>query len=99
MKATISWVVVILVGVIVLAGYFVPLDPLQQARYLIIDIAITLAGVATLIGVANLLSVHGTRVREEKPDWFNSVILIGAFAGTLIFGLVLSLPIPFFFAW
>ena len=66
MKATISWVVVILVGVIVLAGYFVPLDPLQQARYLIIDIAITLAGVATLIGVANLLSVHGAKYGKKN---------------------------------
>ncbi len=96
MKATLSWIVVILVGFIVLAGYFLPLSPLQQVRYLIIDIAITLAGIATIVGVVNLLSVHSVRVRDEKPDWFNSVILIVAFAGTLIFGLVFKPSHPIF---
>jgi len=95
-RATLSWVVVILTGVVILGGYFLPITPLQQVRFILIDIAITLAGVATLVGVVNLLSVHSARVRDEKPDWFNSVVLVVAFAGVFIFGLVFKPSHPVF---
>lgn len=96
MKLKLSWVIVILVAVVILAGYFLPISQLQLARYLLVDWAVTLAGVATLVGVVNLLGVHGARIRDEKKDWFNSLVLIAAFLGTFVFGLVFRPSHPIF---
>ena len=96
MKRILPWAIVILSGIIILAGYFVASPPFQQVRSILLDIAITLAGIATLVGVINLITVHSQKVRDEKPDWFNSVVLIVAFGGTTVFGLLFKPSHPIF---
>ncbi len=96
MRLALSWSVVIIISLAILAGYFVPYPPLQAIRYLLIDWAITLAGVATIIGVINLVIVHAAKVREEKPDWFNSMVLLMAFGATFIFGMIFKPSHPAF---
>lgn len=96
MKRILPWAIVILSGIIILAGYFVASPPFQQVRSILLDIVITLAGIATLVGVINLITVHSQKVRDEKPDWFNSVVLIVAFGGTTVFGLLFKPSHPIF---
>ncbi len=81
-------VLAIAAGLIVLVGYFVPaVAPIQS---IVLNWSIILAGVATLVGVFNLVLVHGNKVAQrEKGRVYSAILLICLFA-TLIFGLVLG---------
>jgi hypothetical protein len=84
----VALVLAILTGVIVLFGYFVPaLTPVQT---LLLNWAIILAGMAALVGVFNLILVHGTKISQrEKGSVYSAILLICLFAAFL-FGLVLG---------
>ena len=95
MKAPFATAVAIAVGLIVLAGYFLRpvLDPLLTV---LLQWAIVLAGVATLVGIVNLLSVHWKKIRTRKKGAIYSVVAILAFLVTILAGIVLSPTDPQF---
>ena len=98
MKITLTHILVAVVGLILLAGYFVQNPALDSIRGWLLSWIITLAGVAGVIGIINLLSVHAGRVRSERRDWGNSLILLIAFTGVFIAGVILKPAHPFFTA-
>lgn len=69
-------------GLIVLIGYFYPVEPLLQLRLLLTDWAIILAGMAVLIGLYNLVTVHMEKVRGGGTN--------AAYAGVLLLSLILT---------
>jgi hypothetical protein len=80
--------IAIVAGLIVLIGYFVP--ALAGVQDVLLNWAIILAGVAALVGVFNLISVHGDKVRRrEKGSIYSAILLISLFA-SFIFGLALG---------
>ena len=62
MKAPIATAIAIATGLIVLVGYFIPLPVLQNIRAILLSWGVTLAGVAALIGIINLVITHWRRV-------------------------------------
>ncbi len=84
----IALILAILTGLIVLVGYFIPaLAPIQE---MLLTWAIILAGTATLIGVFNLILVHGNKItKREKGSIYSALLLICLF-GTFVFGLALG---------
>jgi hypothetical protein len=73
-------------GVIVLLGYFIPAVPvLNFLRFTLLHWAVILAGVAVLVGVGNLFSVHLQKIRERRPGSVNSVILLFFMLITMLF--------------
>jgi hypothetical protein len=87
-KSSFQWIVLLLVAALVLAGYILPVPAVLGLRTILLDWAITLAGVAGLIGIANLLSVHSLRIRDEKPGWFNSLVVIVGFSAAFVLGML-----------
>lgn len=87
MKGIISTSVAILVGLIVLVGYFFQIPILYDLRTLILDWAVTLAAIMVFIGVLNLLSVNNSRIQNKHKSGFYSLVLIISLLVTLIFGL------------
>lgn len=88
MRDPVAAAIAIAVGLIILIGYFVPLGVLTNLRTYLLDWAIGLAGVASLVAIINLLMVHGRKVKDRRePDRF-SILLIIAFAATFIVGVV-----------
>ena len=80
--------IAIAAGLIVLVSYFVPALAMVQSALL--NWAIILAGMAALVGVFNLISVHGDKVRRrEKGNIYSAVLLVSLFA-SFIFGLALG---------
>jgi len=80
--------IAIAAGLIVLVSYFVP--ALAMVQYALLNWAIILAGMAALVGVFNLISVHGDKVRRrEKGNIYSAVLLVCLFA-SFIFGLALG---------
>ncbi len=78
----------VLTGFVVLIGYFIPmLAPLQSV---LLGWAIILAGAAALVGVFNLILVHGNKItRRETGSIYSAILLICLFA-TFVFGLALG---------
>lgn len=81
-------------GLIVLLGYFLPIQPLLQMRLILTDWAIVIAGFAVLIGVFNLISVHMEKVRSRQKGSLYGVLLILSLIITFGFGLLLGPEAP-----
>jgi hypothetical protein len=74
-------IIAVSVGVVVLAGYFIPL--LSGVRELLLQWAVILAAFALLVGVANLLMVHLKKMGKVKKGGIYSLVLWVAFFITL----------------
>lgn len=77
-------------GLIVLLGYFLPVQPLLQMRLILTDWAIVIAGFAVLIGVFNLISVHMEKVRSRQKGSLYGGLLIISLIFTFGLGLLLG---------
>ncbi len=80
--------IAIAVGLLVLAGYFIP--ALAGLQALLLDWAMILAGAAALVGVFNLISVHGEKIRKRETGSVYSALLILSLFAAFIFGLLLG---------
>jgi len=90
MRAPLATAVAIAIGLVVLVGYFVP--GLAMIRSAILGVGVILVGVATLVGVLNLIAVHWRKVRSTTNRDFYSPFLILAFIITLVAGFVMGGP-------
>lgn len=72
-------------GLIVLLGYFYPVEPLLGLRLQLTNWALIIAGMAILVGIVNLVSVQMEKIRSRQKG--------AAYGGVL----VLSLIVTFFF--
>jgi hypothetical protein len=85
---TVALILAILTGLVVLAGYFIPaLAPVQS---IILSWAIILAGTAAIVGVFNLVLVHGNKIAQREKGVAYSVILLICLFATFVFGLALG---------
>src|SRR5262249_31361270 len=75
-------------GFIVLLGYFFPAQ-LESLRFLLIDWAIIIAGIAVLVGIFNLIAVQMDKVRTRQKGSIYGVILIVSLLVTFVTGLLL----------
>jgi hypothetical protein len=91
MKSPLSVLVAILSGLLVLAGYFFPFPALIAIRTPMLDWAVTLAGIAGLVAIINLIvGVHLKRLREAGSKRFFSVVVIITFLIVAAFGFYLG---------
>ncbi len=84
----VALVLAIVTGIVVLVGYFIPaVTPFQK---IILSWAIILAGAAAIVGVFNLVLVHGNKVARREKGRVYSVILLVCLFATFVFGLVVG---------
>lgn len=83
----ITAVLAIASGLIVLLGYFFP-DQLSGLRGLLVDWAVVIAGMAVLVGIANLIFVQMERVRSRNKNGPYGALLIISLIITFGLGLV-----------
>lgn len=79
-------IIAITAGVLVLLGYFINVPAITNFRLLLMDWAVILAGVAALVGVGNLFSVHMQRVRQHVKGASYSLLLLVALLIALFLG-------------
>jgi hypothetical protein len=92
MKFPLSAIVAVLCGLVVLAAFFIPLAPLQQASNLLINWAVLLAASAVIVGIISLLRSHWQKMQLKKnPDRF-SILVFLVFIATLAAGFILGGP-------
>ena len=96
MKAPFATAVAIVTGLLVLAGYIVPIPILVSLRTYLLGWAVILVAVATLVGIINLFRVHWNKAtRSEGHDYYSIIFLI-AFLVTVAAGAVLGPTNPSF---
>jgi hypothetical protein len=96
MRAPLSTAIAIAVGLIILAGFFIPHPLLLQVRGILLGWGVILGGIATLVGIANLLWVHWNKLRSRRGRDYYSIFTLLAFFATLVAGLVLGPANPTF---
>src|SRR6266542_478208 len=69
-------------GLIVLFGYFYPIEPLLQLRFLLTNWAMIIAAMAVLIGIYNLVAVHMEKIRTRQKN--------AAYGGVLVLSLIIT---------
>ena len=84
MRTPVSTAIAILVGILVLLGYFIPVEPLLTVRATLLQWAVIVAGFALLAGVINLFQVHWSRVKTGQSGSFYSMTLILSLLLTLV---------------
>ncbi len=75
-------------GLIVLLGYFYPIEPLLQLRFLLTNWAMIIAAMAVLIGIYNLVAVHMEKIRTRQKNAAYGGVLVLSLIITFAFGLV-----------
>jgi hypothetical protein len=86
----IATAVAISVGLIILLGAFLPIPMLTLVRIELVQWAVILAGVAALVGIGNLFSVHFQKVRRREKGSIYSVTLLVAMLATLFVGVMVG---------
>jgi cytochrome bd-type quinol oxidase subunit 2 len=88
MRAPIATAIAISVAIILLLGSFLPIPLLQDVlQPYLLSCAVIVGGVASLIGIYNLLSVHIKKLGAPKAGNLYSLFLIIAFVATFAAGL------------
>lgn len=78
-------VIAIASGLIVLLGYFIPVEILLQTRLVLVQWAVILAAVAVLVGVLNLFGVHWQKIqRRQKGGVYSILLIVSLFASTVL---------------
>ena len=77
-------------GLIVLLGFFYPLDTLIQLRVMLTDWVVIVAAMAVLVGVVNLVLVHTDKIRRGEKNSIYGVLLIVSLLFTFVAGLLLG---------
>ena len=85
-KAPVSTVIAIVVGIIVLAGYFIP--SMDNLRLVLLRTGLVLAAVALLVGIINLATVHIKKMGKESENSGYSLILLISMLVTLVIGII-----------
>ena len=84
MKISVSAAIAIAFGGFVLAGYFIDIPILRLMREVFLLYASILFGIALLVGLANLFSVHWQKVSRGEKNGLYSGILLAAFVITIL---------------
>jgi hypothetical protein len=86
MKGILSAAIAMGIGALILLGYF--LSPLFSVRVILLQWAAILAGVAVLVGAANLFSVHFAKIRQQPTRAAYSILVIVFLLASFFFGVV-----------
>jgi peptidoglycan/LPS O-acetylase OafA/YrhL len=83
MKTLVPTSIAIAVGLLVLIGYFIPIESLQVMRNTLVQWAVILTAFALIAGVVNLLVVHWSKIRRRERGGLYSLVLIISLLATL----------------
>lgn len=85
-KAPVSAAIAIGVGIVILAGYFIP--SITDIRFILLRTGLVLSAVALIVGIVNLLSVHIGKMGSDNENSGYSLILVISLIITLIVGVI-----------
>ena len=89
LRSSLSVAIVISVGLIVLAGYFLEIPMLNTLQVVFLRWAALLGAVALIVGVFNLFNVHLRKINTgQKGSTYSLILILALVATVLIVGLL-----------
>jgi hypothetical protein len=89
---TLSTVVAMSVGLLVLADFFISADSIDALGLYLIRTASVVAAFALVLGMVNVLTVHLGKLYGREKGWGYSMVLLGALFFTLAVGFLTGGP-------
>ena len=89
---TLSTVVAMSVGLLVLADFFISADSIDALGLYLIRTASVVAAFALVLGMVNVLTVHLGKMYGREKGWGYSMVLLGALFFTLAVGFLTGGP-------
>jgi hypothetical protein len=87
MKNPVYPIIALIVGAVILLGYFWQFPLLIQVRSLFLEWASILVGIALLVGIINLFIVHWHKVIDARPkSIYSGLLLISLFLTIAVVG-------------
>ncbi len=74
-RSILSVGIAVVFGLLTLAGYFIPLKPLEDLGGSLLYVAVFLSSIALLVGVINLSRIHLRKAASGKPGGGYSLVL------------------------
>jgi len=87
LRRTLPTALAIAVGLFVLVSVFTSLPLLEDIGNYFVDMAVIIAAFALFLGLLNVLQVHARKIRDRRPGWVYSFVLILAMLIVLAVGL------------
>jgi len=85
MKSPISTAIAIATAIIVIIGVLFPASPFNMIKTILLDWVVSIAAVAALIAIFNLIQVHGKKLgKKEERDFYSLFFLLSFFIVFLI---------------
>jgi hypothetical protein len=89
---TLSTVVAMSVGLLVLADFFISADSIDALGLYLVRTASVVAAFALVLGMVNVLTVHLGKLYGREKGWGYSMVLLGALFFTLAVGFLTGGP-------
>ncbi len=86
MKYILPAAIAIGTGIVILLSYLIPVPDLLAARALLTDWAVTLAGLAVLLGVLNVVMANFRRMQSREKGWGYNLLTVLAAVAMLALG-------------
>lgn len=86
MKREVPLLIAFIVGVIMIASYFVPHWPFPQLQETFTNWVSIIAAFAIFLGMINLIRIHGNRISRGSRGWFYSATLLTGLFVTMFAG-------------
>ncbi len=77
-------------GFIILLGYIYPLAALTQLRVMLTDWAVTIGGMAVLVGIVGMVFTHMDKIRKREKNSSYGALLVVSMIVTIVFGAALG---------
>ena len=87
MKRTIPWALTFCVGTIMMIEFWVPQQGFQNLKAELAQWGLIVVAFTHLLGVANVLQIHGKRISRRDSDWVNSIVLVVTLLGMAALGI------------
>ncbi len=88
MKRQVPLIITFVVGIVMVAQYFIPRQPFAGLFDTFNQWFLIIAVFALLLGLLNLSRMHIQKIRKGKKGWMYSVVLLGGFAVTIFTGAI-----------
>jgi hypothetical protein len=83
-----AMVIAIISGLLMVAGFFIQTPLLVTAIDTLANWVVMVAAIALILGVGNLVWVHGRRLIHQEAGWIHSFALLAALTMTIVLGLM-----------
>lgn len=87
MRAPVATAIAIGIGLVILAGYFLPIPQLRELQSVLLGWAVIIGAFAALVAITNLVLNHWRKATSKNNRDLFSVIALLGFLATLVAGL------------